>query len=148
MESALFAHPTNGRSRDTEQVNGEPRGSEAEVISPEEYSSASWLSMVKENSTARSSGHRSRHGRHFPGRRDFLTAPGGALASLVDQASAGIAPSPQERVAPIRLGLRIGTNQSGFLGGFLYLSDAESMNFHCVPNQVLYQAEPRPDKVD
>jgi hypothetical protein len=80
MESALFAHPTNGRSRDTEQVNGEPRGSAAEAISPEEYSSASWLSMVKENSTARSSGHRSRHGRHFPGRRDFLTAPGGALA--------------------------------------------------------------------
>jgi hypothetical protein len=25
------------------------------------------------------------------------------------------------------------------------LSDAESMNFHCVPNQVLYQAEPLPD---
>jgi len=22
------------------------------------------------------------------------------------------------------------------------------MNFHCVPNQVLYQAEPRPDKVN
>jgi hypothetical protein len=28
------------------------------------------------------------------------------------------------------------------------LSDAESMNFHCVPNQVLYQAEPLPDKID
>ena len=25
------------------------------------------------------------------------------------------------------------------------LSDAESVNFHCVPNQVLYQAEPLPD---
>jgi hypothetical protein len=27
----------------------------------------------------------------------------------------------------------------------LQLSYAESMNFHCVPNQVLYQAEPLPD---
>jgi hypothetical protein len=43
------------------------------------------------------------------------------------------------------LGLRIGTNQDRFLGGFLKLSDAESVNFHCVPNQVLYQAEPLPD---
>ena len=25
------------------------------------------------------------------------------------------------------------------------LSDAESMNFHCAPNQVLYPAEPFPD---
>jgi len=32
------------------------------------------------------------------------------------------------------------------LRGFLKLSDAESVNFHCVPNQVLYQAEPLPDK--
>jgi len=39
------------------------------------------------------------------------------------------------------LGLSFGTNQSGFLK----LSDAESMNFHFVPNQVLYQAEPLPD---
>jgi hypothetical protein len=46
------------------------------------------------------------------------------------------------------LGLRIGTNQRGFLCGFSVLSDAESMNFHCVPNQVLYQAEPLPDKID
>jgi hypothetical protein len=45
-----------------------------------------------------------------------------------------------------RLGLRIGTNQDRSLGGFLKLSDAESVNFHCVPNQVLYQAEPLPDK--
>src|SRR5260370_37113194 len=37
--------------------------------------------------------------------------------------------------APIVLGLRIGTNQSGFLGGFLKLSDAESGKFHFVPNQ-------------
>ena len=44
-----------------------------------------------------------------------------------------------------RLGLKIGTNQSRFLGGFLKLSDAESVNFHRVPNQVLYQAEPLPD---
>ena len=43
------------------------------------------------------------------------------------------------------LGLSFGTNQAGFLGGFLKLNDAESMNFHCVPNQVLYQAEPLPD---
>jgi len=28
----------------------------------------------------------------------------------------------------------------------LKLSDAESVNFHCVPNQVLYQAEPLPDE--
>jgi len=33
------------------------------------------------------------------------------------------------------LGLKIETNQTGFLGGFLDLSDAESMNFHCVPNR-------------
>ena len=46
-----------------------------------------------------------------------------------------------------RLGLRIGTNQSGFLSGFLKLSAAESVNFHRVPNQVLYQAEPLPDTV-
>jgi hypothetical protein len=43
------------------------------------------------------------------------------------------------------LGLRIGTNQSRFYCGFLQLSYAESVNFHCVPNQVLYQAEPLPD---
>ena len=43
------------------------------------------------------------------------------------------------------LGLSFGTNQRGFLGGFLNLNDAESINFHCVPNQVLYQAEPLPD---
>lgn len=34
------------------------------------------------------------------------------------------------------LGPRIGTNQSGLLRGFLKLSDAESVNFHRVPNQV------------
>ena len=43
------------------------------------------------------------------------------------------------------LGLKIGTKQSGFLGGFLELNDAESISFHCVPNQVLYQAELLPD---
>ena len=45
-----------------------------------------------------------------------------------------------------RLGLRIGTNQGRFSGGSLKLSDTESVNFHRVPNQVLYQAEPFPDK--
>ena len=40
---------------------------------------------------------------------------------------------------------RIGTNQPRFFSGFFELNDAESMNFHCVPNQVLYQAEPLPD---
>ena len=43
------------------------------------------------------------------------------------------------------LGLKIGTSRGGLLSGFLLLSDAESMNFHCAPNQVLYQAEPLPD---
>jgi hypothetical protein len=33
-----------------------------------------------------------------------------------------------------------------FKGGFFELSDAESVNFHRVPNQVLYQAEPLPDE--
>ena len=42
--------------------------------------------------------------------------------------------------------LKIGTNQRRLLGGFLKLNDAESVNFHRVPNQVLYQAEPLPDK--
>ena len=44
-----------------------------------------------------------------------------------------------------KLGLSIGTNQQGFSGGFLKLSDTESMRFRCVPNQVLYQAEPLPE---
>ena len=44
-----------------------------------------------------------------------------------------------------RLGLKIGTNEGRLLGGFLKLNDAESVNFHRVPNQVLYQAEPLPD---
>jgi hypothetical protein len=43
------------------------------------------------------------------------------------------------------LGLKIGTNQGRVPGGFLSLSAAESVNFHRVPNQVLYQAEPLPD---
>jgi len=43
------------------------------------------------------------------------------------------------------VGLKIGTNQGRFLGGFLRLSAAESVNFHRAPNQVLYQAEPLPD---
>ena len=43
------------------------------------------------------------------------------------------------------LGPGIGTNQDRFLGGFLKLSDAESVNFHRVGNQVLDQAEPLPD---
>src|SRR6516162_11503 len=34
------------------------------------------------------------------------------------------------------VGLRFGTNHSGVLGGFWKLNDAESANFHCVPNQV------------
>src|SRR5437899_1948311 len=54
-------------------------------------------------------------------------------------------PSPLLQCAPVVLGLSFGTNQAGFLSGFLKLSDAESVNFHCVPNQVLYQAEPLPD---
>ena len=44
-----------------------------------------------------------------------------------------------------RLGLRFGTNHSRLLRGFWKLNDAESVNFHCVPNQVLYQAEPLAD---
>jgi hypothetical protein len=41
-----------------------------------------------------------------------------------------------QRNVALRLGLRIGTNHSGFLGGFWELNDAEPLNFHCVPNQV------------
>ena len=41
-----------------------------------------------------------------------------------------------QRNVALRLGLRIGTNHSGFLGGFWELNDAEPVNFHCVPNQV------------
>jgi hypothetical protein len=52
------------------------------------------------------------------------------------------------KTAWIGWGLRIGTNQSGFLGGFLYLSDAESVNFHCVPNQVLCQVIHRVLRID
>jgi hypothetical protein len=55
------------------------------------------------------------------------------------------------RNLPKKLGLnfgsKFGSNQPPFLGGFLKLTDAESMNFHCVPNQVLYQAEPLPEKL-
>jgi hypothetical protein len=63
---------------------------------------------------------------------------------------AGVRGRPQPEIFVLaqvgkNLGLKIGTNGRGFLGGFLQLSDAESMNFHCVPNQVLYQAEPLPD---
>jgi hypothetical protein len=43
------------------------------------------------------------------------------------------------------IGTKVGTNRGRFLGGFLRLSAAESMSFHRVPNQVLYQAEPLPD---
>ena len=46
-----------------------------------------------------------------------------------------------QRNVALRLGLRIGTNHLGFLSGFWKLNDAESVNFHCVPNQVLYPAE-------
>ena len=35
------------------------------------------------------------------------------------------------------MGLKIGTNQRRLLGGVLKLNDAESVNFHRVPNQVL-----------
>src|SRR6266576_1277010 len=46
------------------------------------------------------------------------------------------------------LGLSFGTNQSGVWSGFLELNDAEAVNFHCVPNQVLSQAEPFPDTLE
>jgi hypothetical protein len=66
MESALLA--------------GQPRGSEAEARSPEEYSSAGGLSMVKETGTAKSFGLRCGHGRRFPRTEGgFLAAPGGAV---------------------------------------------------------------------
>jgi len=58
----------------------------------------------------------------------------------------GIIPQPKPAWSRTEfLGLSFGTNQSRFWGGFPTLSDAESMYFHCVPNQVLYQAEPLPD---
>jgi serine/threonine protein kinase len=39
----------------------------------------------------------------------------------------------------------MGAREAGYFKRILNLSVAESVNFRCVPNQVLYQAEPLPD---
>ena len=45
----------------------------------------------------------------------------------------------------LEIGSKNWDQPTGILSGFLKLSDTESVNFRCVPNQVLYQAEPLPE---
>ena len=73
---------------------------------------------------------RIRHG----GGRMLLAVYNSRLSSLVpwDESEHQGNPAQED------LGLKIGTNRRGFWGGVLQLSDAESMDFHRVPNQVLY----------
>jgi hypothetical protein len=84
-------------------------------------------------------GHTAREPRDYPESRARETAADKFAFKTMDAARhpETVNANSGRRAEQQRLGLKIGTNEGRFLGGFLKVNDAESVNFHRVPNQIL-----------